>query len=233
MCDDRELKCLKFVQNNIFCKDKQSIENSYIYKTYLNISNNELKKERDYLVNPEYNKPYFGLLERNREEFESILRVANRNRDTSCFPDFTFENGFIEHFQVTSSIENSKGSKHKRKENQFCRKVDTETKKQVLEWSETSRDAVLHSKSWKFQYPEHSYKFLCESFKRNWENHMESYGKYTGPQKIGIFMVEYSESALEMCENVYCDWINGMAQGDMRKQEKFNEYRLSRDKNLL
>ena len=30
-----------------------------------------------------------------------------------------------------------------------------------------------------------------------------------------------------------CNWINGMAQGDMRGQEEFKEYRLSRDKKLL
>ena len=57
--------------------------------------------------------------------------------------------------------------------------------------------------------------------------------KYAGSKQIGIFMVEYPEFALAMCENVYHDWIDGMSQGDMREQEKFKEYRLSRDKKLL
>ena len=62
---------------------------------------------------------------------------------------------------------------------------------------------------------------------------MESYKKYSGKKDIGIFMIEYPEIALAMCENVYGDWIDGMAQGDMREQESFKYYRLSRDKKLL
>lgn len=46
-------------------------------------------------------------------------------------------------------------------------------------------------------------------------------------------MIEYPETALAMCENVYGRWIDGMAQGDMREQESFKDYRLSRDKALL
>ena len=79
----------------------------------------------------------------------------------------------------------------------------------------------------------HSYSNIADSFKRNWEHHMESCGKYTGSKQIGIFMIEYPEIALAMCENVYHDWIDGMSHGDMRKQEEFTEYRLSRDANLL
>lgn len=62
---------------------------------------------------------------------------------------------------------------------------------------------------------------------------MESYKKYSGKKDIGIFMIEYPEIALAMCENVYGDWTDGMAQGDMREQESFKDYRLSRDKELL
>lgn len=36
-----------------------------------------------------------------------------------------------------------------------------------------------------------------------------------------------------MVENVYKDWIDGMSQGDMREEEKFHCYRLSRDKEIL
>ncbi len=46
-------------------------------------------------------------------------------------------------------------------------------------------------------------------------------------------MIEYDESALGMIECVYTDWINGMSQGDMRKQEDFKNYRLSRDKKIF
>ena len=57
--------------------------------------------------------------------------------------------------------------------------------------------------------------------------------KYSGRKDVGVFLIEYPETALAMCENVYSGWIDGMSQGDMREQESFKEYRLSRDKELL
>ena len=176
---------------------------------------------------------YFGLLKYDREEFEDVLRIAQANPDESCFPDLIFRNGFIEHFQITSSNESRKGATHTKREREFRRVVDTEMKQIESTWNETPSFDEVRSKSWVFSNPTHSYEFLFESFKRNWENHINSYRKYTGSKQIGIFMIEYPESALTMHENVYHNWINGMSQGDMRGQEEFREYRLSRDKKLL
>lgn len=233
MRGDCELRCLNAVKNMVFYRNGQPMQNPFTHKTYLDVSTDEFKKDRIWLVNSDCCKSYFGLLENDREEFESVLRVAQPNPDASCFPDFIFENGFIEHFQVTSSAVTKKGATHTKKENEFRRKVDADTEKLKAEWSETPSFDAVRSKSWAFTNPTHSYESLVDSFKRNWEHHMESYGKYTGSRQIGMFMIEYPEFALAMCENVYQDWIDGMSQGDMREQEKFKEYRLSRDKNLL
>ena len=46
-------------------------------------------------------------------------------------------------------------------------------------------------------------------------------------------MIEYTEFALAMTEQVYAKWKDGMSSGDMREEEKFKFYRLSRDKKLL
>ena len=46
-------------------------------------------------------------------------------------------------------------------------------------------------------------------------------------------MIQYSDMALEMYENVYEYWIDGMSKGDLRKTEKLNYYRMSRDKKIL
>lgn len=233
MRGDCELRCLNAVKNMVFCKNGQPMQNPFTHKTYLDVSNDEFKKDRIWLVNSDCHKSYFGLLENDREEFESVLRVAQPNPDASRFPDFIFENGFIEHFQVTSSVVTKKGATHTKKENEFRRKVDADTEKLKAEWNETPSFDTVRSKSWALTNPTHSYEFLADSFKHNWEHHMESYGKYTGSKQIGIFMVEYPEIALAMCENVYQGWKGGMTQGDMRGQEQFNEYRLSRNKNLL
>lgn len=233
MRGDCELRCLNAVKNMVFCKNGQPLQNPFDNKTYLDVSTGEFKKDRISLVNSDCHKSYFGLLENDCEEFENVLRVAQTNPDTSRFPDFIFENGFIEHFQVTSSVVTKKGAMHTKEESEFRRRVDADTEKLTAEWSETPSFDVVRSKSWTFTNPSHAYEHLVNSFKHNWEHHMESYRKYTGSKQIGIFMVEYPEIALAMCENVYQGWINGMTQGDMRGQEQFNEYRLSRDKNLL
>ena len=88
-------------------------------------------------------------------------------------------------------------------------------------------------KHWTMPYSEHSYENLVRSFKKNWNNHIESFEKYKGKKDISIFMIQYSDMALEMYENVYENWIDGMSNGDLRKTEKLNCYRMSRDKKIL
>lgn len=231
MHGDHELRCLNMVKDALFYKDDQTIQNTFISKTYFDVSDDECKNEMIGLVNS--HKFYFGLLEHDQAEFENILRTAHANPNASHFPDFIFENGFIEHFRITSSCVTRKGAAHAREESKFRRKVDVETRDIKSEWSGTPSFDEMRSKVCSFSNPVHTHEFLVESFKRNWEHHLESHKKYNGSKEIGIFMVEYLEFALAMFENIYHNWIDGMSQGDMRGQEQFNEYRLSRDKNLL
>lgn len=233
MRDDQELKCLNILKEAIFCKNGHPMENPFTHKTYLDVSDDEFKDERIWFINSDCHKSYFGLLESDRAEFEYIIRSSKSNPNLSLFPDFVFENGFIEHFQITSSKTNRKGSVHKREESIFKSKIESESEKIMQEWNETPSFDEVRSKSWIHPNPVHTYEFLIDSFKSNWERHLESCKKYTGSKEIGIFMIEYSEVALSMCENIYHEWINGMSHGDMRGQEKFDYYRLSRDKRLL
>lgn len=233
MRGDQELKCLNIVKEAIFCKNGQPIENPFTHKTYLDVSDDEFKNTRKFFVNPDCHKPYFGLLKRDQAEFENILRTAKANQDANAFPDFVFDNGFIEHFQITSSKTNKKGSVHKKEESEYERKVESEIKETTQEWNEAPNHDEGCSKTWVHENPEHNHEYLIESFKSNWEHHLESCNKYKGSKEVGIFMVEYSEFALSMLENVYQNWIKGMSRGDMREPEKFICYRLSRDKRLL
>ena len=83
------------------------------------------------------------------------------------------------------------------------------------------------------KYPEHSHKYLVNSFMKNWNSHLEGFQKYKGKKDVSIFMIQYSDMALEMYENVYEYWIDGMSNGDLRKPEKLNCYRMSMDKKIL
>lgn len=110
MRGDNELRCLNNVKNLVFYKNGKLMQNPFTHKTYLDASDDEFNKDRTWYVNFESFSSYFGLLENDRDEFETILRVAKPNSDFSCLPDFIFKNGFIEHFQITSSIVTRKGA---------------------------------------------------------------------------------------------------------------------------
>lgn len=179
----------------------------------------------------------FGLLENERKEIIEIINAARPNPSNSEFPDFIFNDGFIEHFQVTSSKLTKKGSTHAKQESEFNRKIENDTFELIKEWDKNPSYHKVRLKSWELKNPQHSYEYLVKSFKKNWENHINSLKKYINKNNkyvsTGIFMIDYPEVALSMYEDIYKDWIGGMSFGDMRSPEKFKEYRLSRDKQLL
>ncbi|MDO5376738.1 MAG: hypothetical protein Q4G52_00250, partial [Clostridia bacterium] len=150
MRGDQELHCLNYIKRAVFYKDNLPIRIPHTNKTYLDVSDDEFKNDRILLVNPECHTSYFGLLKDDCEEFENILRIAQANPNASNFPDFILENGFIEHFRVTSSSVTRKGATHTRKESEFRRTVDIETKKIESEWNETPSFNELRSKTWEF-----------------------------------------------------------------------------------
>lgn len=176
---------------------------------------------------------YFGFQQTDVNEIVDSIRKAEPNKNLSNFPDFTFDKGFIEHFKVTSSKTNKKGSTHLKKENNFKRKVELEAMKLKEKWSNDFSDGEVHSQQWAMEYPEHSYHYFYESFTSNWKNHIESMKKYNGNKDISIFMIEYTDLALTMYEDVFEDWIDGMSNGDLREPENVEFYRISRDKGLL
>lgn len=183
-------------------------------------------------VFPNY-KNYFGLLEEDRNEIEQILSIVKPNVNANEFPDFIFKKGFIEHFQVSSSKTTRKGAEHIKEVNMYKSKVNKEIENFKYKCNNTPSFDEVRSQHWSMKNPEHSHGFLIKSFKKNWQKHLESLDKYIGCKDIGIFMIEYSDIALTMIENVYKDWIDGMSQGDMSEPESFEYYRLSRDKELL
>lgn len=177
---------------------------------------------------------YFGFLREDIEEIVECIKNAQPNKNLSNFPDFICNNGLIEHFKVTSSKENKKkGSVHIKEETCFKNKVEVESEKIKEQWNQNSDNFKNHSIHWAFKFPEHSYNFLYESFMNNWENHIQSLNNYKGNKETAIFMIEYTDLALTMYENVFEDWIDGLSNGDIREPETVEFYRISRDKKLL
>lgn len=230
---DKENNCLNVIKKSIFEKNGEKIINPFTKKNYEQVSDKDFENEQILYTNSDSYKNFFGLLEEDRKEIEQILRLAKPNDNLNNFPDLVFKNGFIEHFQVSSSKETRRGAEHLKEMNNFEKKVENNISRLQEEWSENPSYEEVRDEHWETSNPEHSHGYLIKSFQKHWESHIESLHKYEGKKEIGIFLVEYTDFALAMYEEVYKDWINGMSQGDMRKPESFSWYRLSRDKKLL
>ena len=174
MRGDKEAACFDKIKHALFYKDGMPICNPFDECSAFTTSDSSFAMDYTSYCNLDFVKNYFGLLESECLEFANIIRTAKPNPSSSEFPDFIFDNGFIEHFQITSSQVTRKGATHARKESDFQRKVDTETEKLKTEWNITPSFDAVRSESWAFQIPVHSHKYLMNSFKQNWESHISS-----------------------------------------------------------
>jgi hypothetical protein len=167
----------------------------------------------------------YGLATNEILKLNEILQKAVVNKDLSSFPDFLLDNGFIEHFQITSSKETRKGSKHLKDFSNYRKRV-VEIRRQLILKNITN---FARSKFW---YSGHSYENLKSSFIKNWQSHMESLSKFKGKQDVGIFLIQYMDEGLEMFENAY-DRVETEIRIPVRDALKLDDYYLSKDKYLL
>jgi len=149
------------------------------------------------------------------EGLKTQVLEAVENPENSEFPDFTLNNGFIEHFQITASTEDNKGSEYKRTEAEHQRELNIAPQGASL--------SPKHS-GW-------SYDNLKKSFKRNWMKHLESLSKYSTRDidiTTKVFMLEHVEMNFEMFENV-CAYTDDHSM----EQRHFFYYSLSHDIEML
>ena len=95
------------------------------------------------------------------------LMCVQENPQNNNFPDFICENGFIEHFEVTSSKTTSGGSLMKQEEAYF--------KNSDLQY---------------IVYSQHSHEDFIKSFQDIWDSHIRSLNNRNMKADIGMFMVE-------------------------------------------
>lgn len=222
---EKEKKCIEEIQNNIF------ISKPLNGKTFWEITDEEFEKYRELFINSSVTEHYFGMSEDDCFLFETLLRSANPNPEPSQFPDFITKDGFIEHFQITSSITTKKGATHKKNYQNFIDNMNKEMQIFQDEMDNNPAFDIPKEQNWVFPYPAHSYDNLDFSFKASWEKHISSLKKYNGNKNIGIFLIDYPEMVLKThidfkvkAEHYY---------GDLLFREKNPWYRLSRDKKLL
>lgn len=135
----------------------------------------------------------------DKKEVANIIRnIDLTEEDDSCFPDFVFENGFIEHFQISGKKESSKGSEYNIGENAFrkeAEKFNDEFRENSLNTEPSNK--LLIDPIQKID-EEYSYDWYLKSFKKHWLKHIDSLNKYEGNKQIGIFLIEYNGAPLNI-----------------------------------
>ena len=162
---------------------------------------------------------------------QRLFKTARPNSDLNKFPDFICENGFIEHFEVTSSYSNRNGSKMRIELDDLQKKAnarESELQEQMNGEPSYAVKSVFTDK-W---HSAHSYEYFCNSFKARWEHHIDRLGKYDGNKTIGCFMIQYDDSALCL-DVIYPDVKTEIYYGDLLKIPDYGGYRLTHDSNML
>lgn len=149
---------------------------------------------------------------------ESILNSAHQNEKHSDFPDFFFDGGIIEHFEVTASDETCKGSQYKI-DDAYCQRENEKYFKQLdKEFLESPRHPGLATTHTVEDTHEcFSYESFVKSFKRNAEHHLKSLRNSEYVDQVVVFLIEQESARLGVYVN-----------------DVFNRfYKLSEDKKLL
>lgn len=233
MRGEKERNALNMIKRWLFC-DKMQQPLVWDGKNVFDYNDDEYKENIHCCTNY-VEKSIYGLTQDDFFEITNAIRKAKENSKPSNFPDFVFENGFIEHFQITASKESKKkGSAEMADQERFKRETQEELNEFYKYCNENPSLNEVRSKEWtRKNIPEYSYENLKSSFKTNLEKHLDSLDKYKGCKDLSIFLIENSEVNIEMCENTFKEMREGLRCDYKMRQEHFFRYMLSRDKNML
>lgn len=135
------------------------------------------------------------------ESVSRYLYLAKSNPKPSEFPDFIFNDGFIEHFQVSSSKETKKGSDFNITENDFNKAMEDEFDKNKKEWLDSDfQNNTMRVTTYKNVIDNGSYEFFVKSFTKNFDKHIASLKNNNGEKSIGIFLVEFLGGKITICQ---------------------------------
>lgn len=146
--------------------------------------------------------------EEEQKQLNILIGTAqDTDGKTTTFPDFIGENGWIEHFKVSSSNHNRKGSENIRQIVSANRVI-----KKQIEIS-IDEESLIHPFSSSFYSGGNSLGNYHESLENNWEKHYQSYLKEQEKLKgleISAFMIESDDNYLKVAR--FDDMREGMIQ---------------------
>ena len=151
---------------------------------------------------------------KNDNTLLKLLKEVKLNTNETQFPDFLSGDAIVEHFSITSSRENRKGSSFKKEKS--CK--DKEVKKKIYEWQKNCNNisfddsGVIENCYYGFTYNN-----FIKSLNRNLIRHIESLKKYEVKGKKVVFLIELQGATLSINKN----------------GEFFGFFELNKDKNSL
>lgn len=157
----------------------------------------------------------------NADNDAKLLKYLNEvkpNPHLSEFPDFLSDNMIVEHFFITSSKENRRGSNFKKEQNIN----NTKTEAQIKEWQESCNNMpfernTVRSTIIENTYTDLSYNNFIDSLNRNLSHHIKSLKKYDVKDRKVIFLIELQDALM----------------GIYRHNTFYKFYELYKDRNAL
>lgn len=173
----------------------------------------------------------YGMTFEEERKLQSIWNLAKPNPNTSLFPDFIFENGFIEHFQVTSSKQNRHGAKMEQESCSILRDFESKTEQMMnsMDIEPCFNGDTVMVNEW---HSMHSHDFYIQSLERSLSAHLQSMAQYSILVEKKIFMISYHDNAMRISRKLP-DIKHGLLYGDYFETSQREPYKLSRDKQAL
>lgn len=205
------------------------IRHELFYDDAFRISFSKFNEDR-ILLSKYQTEHMFAMSNDDIHQVEDLFWKAVPNPRKSEFPDFISDNGFIEHFQITSSEITKAGAEHRKSMSEFEKEHIAKEEGLTKEMNEHPYE--IQSIQSVFNYGTHSHENLLSSLKCSLEHHISSSHKYTGNKDCRIYMIEYDELILSMAID-YGEVMTDVFYGDLLRRDKTKEYRISRDKDAL
>lgn len=156
------------------------------------------------LLNETY---YSGITEEEKKSLIALIKTAKDTDDkTTTFPDFIGENGWIEHFKVTSSQSGKKGYESNINHAEMMRSIEQQIDEKKQDKNRT--DYPFSASSTRKNDSLENYR---KSLMTSWKKHYQSYKKRQQELedfKTGVFLIESDDIFLQVSK--FKDMRNGI-----------------------
>lgn len=154
-----------------------------------------LNKVKKYcLLNETY---YSGITEEEKKSLIALIKTAkDTDGKTTTFPDFIGENGWIEHFKVTSSQSSKKGYESNINHAEMMRSIEQQIDEKKKDKNRT--DYPFSASSTRKNDSLENYR---KSLMTSWKKHYQSYKKRQQELKdfkTGVFLIESDDILLQV-----------------------------------